>query len=286
MLHTLFPRKLSVDSVGSDISFIKDSEVSNTGVIANLLDQRHKLNRVLMTMQRRLPTAKKDMEDLIARLNQEVAIKEYLTTNAKELEIELETTKQKKSTKTSDVREKEYLAQELDFTKLYLVNLLNFHQELLMKSKADSKVLVKEVKSLRNYQTELKQDLGRSFKENSELERFFQKEKHRTEHAKIARGKLLHEYGILTHQLQECSVNFLVDERDKFNVDSSLSDALDLLTTSENRIGLLLADVQFQAQVGEINFGNDINGDDLGTTDNDIRKMLTYLFIDNVRLRK
>ncbi|KAF6162702.1 hypothetical protein GIB67_022361 [Kingdonia uniflora] len=100
MLHTLHARKLSVDSVGSNISSIKDSEVSNTTVIANLLgdetfcfggtetstsrdlkfpgdiqivlplDQCHKLSRVLMTMQRRLDTAKIDMEDHIARLNQ------------------------------------------------------------------------------------------------------------------------------------------------------------------------------------------------------------------------
>ncbi|KAF6158162.1 hypothetical protein GIB67_014956 [Kingdonia uniflora] len=361
--HKLHARKLSVDSVGSDISSIRDSEVSNTGVIANSLgdetfyfggadtstsrdfefpgdiqiviplDQRHKLNRVLMTMQRRLATAKTDMEDLIARLNQEIAVKEYLTTKVKDLEIELEITQQKskenlqqtiliererftqlqwdmeelrreslemesklkaqqdeklhtESTKTSAVREKEYLAQELDSTKEKLANLQNFHQELLMKSKADTKVLVKEVKSLRNSQTELKQELGRSFKENSELERVLQKEKQRTEHAKNARGKLLHECGILRHRLQECSVNFLAGEEDKFTVDSSLSDALDLLTTSDNRIGLLLAEAQLLAQDEETSFGNDINGDDLGTTDNEIRKMLTDLFIDNARLRK
>lgn len=44
------------------------------------VDQGHKMNRVLMTMQRRLLTAKTDMEDLISRLNQEIAVKEYLAT--------------------------------------------------------------------------------------------------------------------------------------------------------------------------------------------------------------
>lgn len=102
-------RKLSADSVGSDISSIQGSEVSNTGIANSLgdgslefggdpeasttdlqfpndvqivlpLDQRHKMNRVLLTMQRRLATAKTDMEDLIARLNQEIAVKDYLTT--------------------------------------------------------------------------------------------------------------------------------------------------------------------------------------------------------------
>ncbi|KAF6167705.1 hypothetical protein GIB67_017200 [Kingdonia uniflora] len=200
MLHTLHARKLSVDNIGSYISSINDSEVSNTGVIANLLgdetfyfggtetltnrdfefpgdiqialplDQCHKLNRVLMTMQGRLATAKTDMEDLIARLNQEIAVQEYLTTKAKDLEIELEIIKQKKE--------------------------------------------------------------------------------------------------------------------DTFTVDSLLSDALDFLTTSDNRIGLLLAEAQLLTQDEETSFGNDINGDDLGATDNIIRKMLKNLFIDKARLRK
>ncbi|CAI9282942.1 unnamed protein product [Lactuca saligna] len=40
-----------------------------------------------------LRTAKTDMEDLISRLNQEIAVKDYLTTKVKDLEEELETTK-------------------------------------------------------------------------------------------------------------------------------------------------------------------------------------------------
>lgn len=42
--------------------------------------------------------------------------------------------------------------------------------ELEAKSKADLKVLVKEVKSLRNSQTKLKKELSESIKENSETE--------------------------------------------------------------------------------------------------------------------
>lgn len=56
--------------------------------------------------------------------------------------------------------------------------------------------------------------------------------------------KLLHECEILRSRLQECSVNFLSEEEDKLILDTSNpSDAFDLLTTSENRIGLLLAEV-------------------------------------------
>lgn len=42
------------------------------------LGQQQKLNRVLINMQRRLGTAKTDMEDVISRLNQEIAVKDYL----------------------------------------------------------------------------------------------------------------------------------------------------------------------------------------------------------------
>lgn len=71
-----------------------------------------------------------------------------------------------------------------------------------------------------------------------------QKEKQRMEHADIANLKLLHECEILRNRLQECSVNFLSEEEDKLTVDtSSPSDAVDLLTTSDNRIGLLVAEV-------------------------------------------
>lgn len=108
--------KLSDESVGSDVSSLRGSEMSNSGIpnsigdgsldllggaevsrIMEMLgstdlqtsggtqvilpfDQRPKLNRVLVTMQQRLVTARTDMEDLIARLNQEIAVKDYLST--------------------------------------------------------------------------------------------------------------------------------------------------------------------------------------------------------------
>ncbi|GAB4854594.1 hypothetical protein Ancab_023176 [Ancistrocladus abbreviatus] len=72
-----------------------ESQFQNSAPIVLPMDQHTKLNRVLMIMQRRLVTAKTDMEDLITRLNQEIAVKEYLTTKVKDLELELETTKQK-----------------------------------------------------------------------------------------------------------------------------------------------------------------------------------------------
>lgn len=119
-------RKLSTESAGSDVSSLKDSVLTNipfqtpfvdhpgTSEISMAdegrrntevqtreaqlvlpLDQRHKLNMVLTTMQRRLITAKTDMEELISRLNQEITVKDYLATKVKDLEVELETNTQK-----------------------------------------------------------------------------------------------------------------------------------------------------------------------------------------------
>lgn len=109
-------RKLSNESAGSDGSSIRGSDMSNFGIpnssgdgsfdlpgcasvsretdtmghtklkrtgdaqLVLPLDQRNKLNRILSTMQRRLITAKTDMEDLIVRLNQEIAAKDFLAT--------------------------------------------------------------------------------------------------------------------------------------------------------------------------------------------------------------
>lgn len=64
----------------------------------------------------------------------------------------------------------ESLLQELDVTREQLENAQKRKEELELKSKADIKVLVKEVKSLRKAQTELKQDLNQSLKEKAELE--------------------------------------------------------------------------------------------------------------------
>ncbi|XP_043701603.1 PX domain-containing protein EREL1-like isoform X2 [Telopea speciosissima] len=368
-------RKLSAESVGSDISSVRGSEILNSGApksygdgsldfpggaesrttaeilgttvmqfpddvqIVLPLNQRNKMNRVLMTMQQRLTTAKTDMEDLIARLNQEMAVKDYLTTKVKDLEVELESTKQKskenfqqailiererftqtqwdmeelrrkclemesklkseqdekvrtESTKVSAVKEKEMLMQGLDSTREQLQNLQKHHEELEMKSKADVKVLVKEVKSLRSSQSDLRQELSQLLNEKSELEKALRREKQGKEHAETASAKLLHECGILRGRLQECSINFLAEEEDKFTVDSSsLSDALDLLATSDNRIGLLVAEAQLLAQddenpVASASKDHNVKGDDLRTKDDRVRKMLTDIFIDNARLRK
>ncbi|KAM4122731.1 hypothetical protein ACJW30_01G105700 [Castanea mollissima] len=286
--------------------------------------------------KRRLVTAKTDTEDLIARLNQEIAVKDYLATKVKDLEGELETTKQKskenlqqallmererhtqmqwdmeelrrksmemelklkskqdeksctESGKECTVQEKDVLLQELDASKEQLEKLLKRYEELEAKSKADIKVLIKEVKSLRSSQSELKQELSQTHKAKSEAEKFIQQERQMREHAKASREKLLHECHVLHNRLQECNTNLLADDEDNFVADSSsLADALDLLATCDDRVGLLLSEAQLLTENKETTASGDDESHDINDAaiDDELRKMLADVFVDNARLRK
>ncbi|XP_021736687.1 PX domain-containing protein EREX-like isoform X2 [Chenopodium quinoa] len=346
---------MSTDSTGSDLTSLKASDwgtsrfhdeggpnspVGADGPIdddlqspSNLLvalpsDQRHKISRVFVTMQRRLATAKADMEDLVARLNQELAVRQYLTTRLTDLEVDLETTKEstkdniqqafsaekekytqmqwdmeelrKKclememklkaeqdekmclaSENSAIIQENELLKQRLDVARDQLESSQKHHDESETKSKTDLKVLVKEVKSLRSSQSDLKEELSNLTKEKLELERDLQNEKQKSVYASSVNEKLLHECSILQKRLEESSVNFLVEEEDKLVLDTSPSDAIDLLTTSDNRIGLLLAEAQLLAQ--DVEYSADRSN---STTVDELRKMVTELFVDNATRRK
>ncbi|KAJ7958789.1 Phox (PX) domain protein [Quillaja saponaria] len=366
-------RKLSNESTGSDGSSLRGSDMSNSGIpnsfgdgsldlprgveissttyilgngelqpsgdaqVVIPLDQRHKLNRILLTMQRRLVTAKTDMEDLIVRLNQEIAAKEYLATKVKDLEVELETTKQKSkenlqqailiererfnqmqwdmeelrqksfelelklkseldgnschsSTKETTAQEKDALLHELNASKEQFQILSKQYEELELKSKADIKVLVKEVKSLRNSQTRLKQELTQTAKEKCEAEKLLQWDREMIEHAKNAPRKLLEKCRLICHQLQECNIDVLAEDKDIPNT-SSLADALDQLTTSDDRIGLLLSEVADLVKDNEnassgVDKINDMKYEYDMINDGELRKVIADLLIDNARLRK
>lgn len=323
--------------VSTDIDFSNSLADDNSITSSDLnlvlpLGQQQTVNRVLISLQRRLGTAKTDMEDLISRLNQEIAVKDYLMTKVKDLEEELETTKlrskenlhqailmerervtqmqwdmeelRRKSIemefklksqqddvretephKTSVIDEKDQLLQELDDSKNKFEQLLKKHQELEFKSKSDVKVLVKEVKSLRNSQAELKQQLNQSLVGKSDAEKLLQQEKQKFEKEEADKVKLLHECDVLQHRLQECSMNLVnetVQTEDKLVIDSpSVQDALELVKISDDRIEALLAQAQMLAQtVSE----TDIHDDN--QTDNKLRKMLSEILVDNITLRK
>ncbi|KAK8505392.1 hypothetical protein V6N13_045831 [Hibiscus sabdariffa] len=365
-------RKLSTGSVGSDVSSLRGSDMSISGIpnssvngshdppgtaemlnivgtlgnsnprssggtqIVLPLDQRHKMNRALLTMQRRLVTAKTDMEDLIARLNQEIAVKSYLTTKVKDLEVELENTKQKskenlqqailiererftqmqwemedlrrkslemelklnpnwdekqitETANQSAAEEKDAMLQELNATKEQLNDISKQYEELEAKSKADIKVLVKEVKSLRKSQKQLKQEIGQSLSEKSEAEARLEQERQIIKHVRNAREKLLNECRLLHNRLLECSVNLSTDDEDVIKDSSAVEAALDLLTTSDDKITLILTEVQ-QLTKEESGATGDIdsqyNNQYDTRTDDELRKIIADIFTENARLRK
>ncbi|XP_042007267.1 PX domain-containing protein EREL2-like isoform X1 [Salvia splendens] len=289
------------------------------------VDQRQKMNRVLMTMQQRLITAKTDMEDLISRLNQEIAGKDYLATKVKDLEVELEITKQKSKgnleqailierervtqmqwdmeelrQRSMELESKLYsqqdqrpdaqpyvspgnqpmdaLCQELDSAKQQFEDLLKRHQALEVKSKADIKVLVKEVRSLRSSQSELTQQLKQSLRQKSEMEELLQEERERNEQVRSSWRKLLDRCKILQDQLQECNIDNLTHTKgDTADSLPSLLEQFDFVSTSENQIDLLIAEFEQLAE----------DGDNHTTSiDEESRQTLTSLLANNGALRK
>ncbi|KAI4387072.1 hypothetical protein MLD38_004933 [Melastoma candidum] len=189
------------------------------------------------------------------------------------------------------LQERDMMLIELDGAREQIDSLQKHNEELEAKSKAEIKVLVKEVKSLRSSQVEWKHQLSQLLREKIALERALEKEKQKAEDTSATNGKLLRECKILRDRLEECSVNFLVEEEDELIVDtSSPSDAIDLLTTSDNRIGLLLAEAQLLAEdvenAAKSQTPNANEGTNGRTSDDEIRKMLTDIFIDNATLRK
>lgn len=344
-------RTLSGDSIKSDVSSVVLEHPDGSGTSQNdvLLtssehdlsivlptEEQNKMNRILTTLKQRLNMARTDVEDLTARLSQELAVRQYLSTKVKDLEIELEAMKQTgeeslqqaiinerervtqvqwdmeelrrkciemelklkseqeekgllESTKNSIVLDNDKLRQELDVAKEQVENVLKRHEESEMKSKLDLKILAKEVKSLRNSESELKQELVRLANEKIEAERILQEERQRREHSNAANAKLLHECEILRSRLEECSVNFLIEEEIKLSMDtSSPSEAIDVLGTSDNRIGLLLAEAQLLAEDVEntvTSASSSTDGRATRTPDDELRKMLTDVFIDNASLR-
>ncbi|KAD4385104.1 hypothetical protein E3N88_25272 [Mikania micrantha] len=282
------------------------------------LAQQQKMNMILISMQRRLGIAKTDMEDVISRLNQEIAVKDYLMTKVKDLEEELETTKvqskenlhqailmetervtqmqwdmdelRRKSLemefklksqqdverdtelpKACVIEEKDKLLQELDDTKNKFDQLTKKHQELEVKSKGDIKVLVREVKSLRNSQAGLKQQLNQALLEMSDAEKLLQEEKQKFEEEEIARLKLFHELVVLHHRLQECNMNLANEGEDKLVIDSpSMQDALKLVKTFDDQMEALSQDDASMA-AGDMN---------------DLRKILSDIFVDVINLRR
>ncbi|KAJ8536213.1 hypothetical protein K7X08_034614 [Anisodus acutangulus] len=322
---------------GADFSGLNAPASSNLQFPGHLqaviqLDEQNKMNSIPSTMQLRLAAAKTDIEDLLTRLNQELAVRQYLATKVKNLETEFEFLKesgkdnmqqavlterekftqmlwdmeelrrkcvemklklaseqadkiQMESTQRSIIQENEKLYEELDAAQQQINSLQQHHLEMESKSNTDVKLLVKEIKSLRSSHTELKQELSKLANEKAEVEMILREEWQNREHASAANIKLLHEYEILRSRLEECSIKFLIEEENKHA--SSPSDAIDILSTSDNRIGLLLAEAQLLAQDVETTIASrNVDGEYSRTAVDELRKQLADVYLDNAKLRK
>ncbi|CAN8326915.1 unnamed protein product [Cochlearia groenlandica] len=320
-----------------------------TGLVCNLerqgsaqivlpQDLRNKLNRILLATNERLVNAKTDMEDLIARLNQEIAVKDYLNKKVNDLEGELETTKQRSKenleqaimtererltqmqwdmeelrhksyememklksregesshaepTEQTTISQRHVLSKELDARKQQVEDLSRRYDELEAKSKADIKVLVKEVKSLRRSHVELEKELNRSLTDKTDAEKLLQQERKLLESTVVVRKKLLSDCRILHDRLKENNLNLSVDGNGNLLEDSTtVSDALRLLTISDDQIeeAQLLAGFDEDAGAAQAQDIDKSLSMDTETRiiEDELRKVLANIFVENAKLRK
>ncbi|ESQ53960.1 hypothetical protein EUTSA_v10024530mg [Eutrema salsugineum] len=301
------------------------------------LDLRNKLNRILLATNERLVNAKTDMEDLIARLNQEIAVKEYLNKKVNDLEGELETTKQRSKenleqaimtererftqvqwdmeelrqksyememklksredgssyaepTEQSTISERHVLSKELDASKQQLENLSRRYDELEAKSKADIKVLVKEVKSLRRSHVELEKKLTQSLTDKTEAEKLLQQERKLLENTVAARKKLFSDCIILHDRLKEYNLKLSMDGNGNFVEDSTtVSDAMRLLSISDDQIeeAQLLAGLDENSAAQGNAMDKSISVDtETRIMEDELRKILADIFVENAKMRK
>ncbi|XP_038898166.1 PX domain-containing protein EREL2 isoform X1 [Benincasa hispida] len=221
---------------------------------------------------------------------------EELRHKSLEMELKLKSKEGENSfsvpTKGFTLQEKVALQEELKSTKEQLKNVSKQFEELEGKSKGDIRVLVKEVKSLRSTHAKLKQELSQTLQQKSETEEFLRQEREMRQHANTAWRKLLSECRSLHGRLKKCSMNFSADDDYNHDVESSsLPNALDLLTTSDDQLNLLLAEENLLANGKQT--ATSMADDDVRDGDNDsvkvdaeLRMILKDIFTENTRLRK
>lgn len=79
-----------------------------------------------------------------------------------------------------------------------------------------------------------------------DFQKLLEHEKQKSKQTETAIKQLLNESKALLDQLRECNLKFLVVHGDEFDMySSSLAVALDMLTMSDNQIGVLLRKVPF-----------------------------------------
>ncbi|CAH9106773.1 unnamed protein product [Cuscuta europaea] len=138
-----------------------------------------------------------------------------------------------------------------------------------------------ELESLRSSHSELTQELGVLKKQKTELEANLHEERQSRKHTEATNNKLLLQCMAIRTRLEECSIDFHVDnENDLITMDTP--SPYDTLAAYDDRMGFLLSEAELLARdVENANNGNSGIRDDV-----DLRKMITHLLTDNARLMK
>ncbi|KAJ0076163.1 hypothetical protein Patl1_34565 [Pistacia atlantica] len=197
---------------------------------------------------------------------------ELLADSVKDLEVELETTRDncKENMQQATLIEKEKFTQmqwDLDeLQKKCMATEQKLEYELAERARVESSKIsiIQENEMLLQQLDATREQLENLHKHHEEFERVLQKEKQRMELANLANSKLLHECEILCNRLQECSVNFLSEEEDRLTAQ------------------LLAQDIE--KSMAKLEETRTTNGSDQ-RSDDVLRKMVTDIFIDNARLR-
>eukprot|EP00897_Mesotaenium_endlicherianum_P003961 jgi/Mesen1/3593/ME000020S03121 len=217
--------------------------------------QRGAMARLVAGLRGRLRTASADVGDLLSRLKQEMAVKDFLAS------------KEAAASATQRAELAEGRAEELELAaagaREEARECRAAREGTEAQARGEAKVLAKEVRGLRKALVELQERADASALARTELEATLKEEQHRAARGRAARSALLHEVAMLSQRLRDCSIDHLAQE-DEASVrqhaagggslsplPGGRSDVLDLLVTSDNRIGLLLAEAQLIAQGGD-----------------------------------
>ncbi|GMI78114.1 hypothetical protein like AT3G15920 [Hibiscus trionum] len=276
-------QRFSTESLGSDLSSVRASDISNLGItslfgdglhdfpenadacrtldtltsdlqchrdflILFLSDERRKLKKDLNTLQRRLATAKTDVEDLISRFNQESAVRQFLATKVKDLEVELETTRENcyENMQQAILLERERFTQMQWDTELVRKQCLEM--ELKLKNEQDERAHVESEKlSLMKERKILLQELDVARKQLADLK----KQNEELEVKSKARFEI--EQFIRANYFEHGQAQLLAQDVEN---SAARPDESHKMKDGDKRI------------------------------DYELRKMLTDMFVDNARLRK
>jgi len=287
------------------------------------VEQRANVRRLLDSLRRRQQTACTDLEDVVACLQSEVAVKDLLAEKVGELEGELEQMRQAateamqssqqleserltnlqwemQELRTSSMLLQQQLQDEKDgesasraqATELQqqveeavegrraaeaaLASMQSKYEHLETQSKAEKKLLSKEVKTLRKTVAELKEQVSKAeaWAEAEAAARAGVEEdyNHRSKNLESALpassvDSMMKEVKALQGRLRECTL-------DKLAPDHGIEEGIEMLGISDNRISCLLAEAQLLFQGEESDSAHTV------------RRGFADLLSENAQLRK